>query len=340
MVSSSPTSASASKDSQKSPTRTNSSTPSGTSKSFEIESTDSSAKTVEGAFTLVPMPKAPNARVKSKKDTSAYMRGLEKKTPQEQMIGCDYSGWMKKKSSNLMTTWKPRLFVLRGRRLSYYYSEDDTEERGLIDISSHRVFRADQDTITALHATLTGATASPTSPRNNGNNSTEADTVSDMPKSSSGDAPFIFKLVPPKVGLSRAVQFTKPSVHFFQVDNIQQGRLWMAALMKATIERDLNLPVKSTNKQKTISLKQARASNQRPPALMGSEDKEKKTSPEMKSDEVNGQIIPGLNILTPEKDIDSNNADSELKMLEAGDIGPSELIPESMLNPKQETISQ
>jgi hypothetical protein len=33
------------------------------------------------------------------------------------------------------TTWKPRLFVLRGRRLSYYYSEDDTEERGLIDIT-------------------------------------------------------------------------------------------------------------------------------------------------------------------------------------------------------------
>ncbi|OJD14400.1 hypothetical protein AJ78_05247 [Emergomyces pasteurianus Ep9510] len=342
MVSSPPTSASASKDSQKSPTRTNSSTPSGTSKSFEIESTDSSAKTVEGAFTLVTMPKAANARAKSKKDTSAYMRGLEKKTPQEQMIGCDYSGWMKKKSSNLMTTWKPRLFVLRGRRLSYYYSEDDTEERGLIDISSHRVFRADQDTITALHATLTGATASPTSPSNwkNGNTSTETDTVSDISKSSPGDAPFIFKLVPPKAGLSRAVQFTKPSVHFFQVDNIQQGRLWMAALMKATIERDLNLPVKTTNKQKTISLKQARASNQRPPALMGSEDKEKKASLENNSDAANGQITGGLNIVTPVENIGSNNADSGLKILEAGDIGPSELIPESMLNPKQETVSQ
>ncbi|OJD28413.1 hypothetical protein ACJ73_00191 [Blastomyces percursus] len=345
MASSSPTSASASKDSQKSPTRTNSTTPSGTSKSFEIESTDSSTKTVEGAFALVTMPKASNARSKSKKDTSAYMRGLEKKTPQEQMIGCDYSGWMKKKSSNLMTTWKPRLFVLRGRRLSYYYSEDDTEERGLIDISSHRVFRADQDTITALHATLTGATASPTSPSNwnNGNPSTDADSVSNIPKSSSSDAPFIFKLVPPKAGLSRAVQFTKPSVHFFQVDNIQQGRLWMAALMKATIERDLNLPVTTTNKQKTISLKQARASNQRPPALMGPGAKEKEgtsSSPENNAKETDGQVTGGLNIIeSPEEDVGSNKTDSELKILEAGVIGSSDLNPESIINSRQDTAS-
>ncbi|KAI5310511.1 polar growth protein, partial [Ascosphaera atra] len=80
--------------------------------------------------------------------------------------------------------------------------------------------------------------------------------------------PFIFKLVPPKPGTVRSVQFTKPSVHYFQVDNIQQGRLWMAALLKATIDRDPNLPVRTTNKQKTISLKQAAATNQRPPALM------------------------------------------------------------------------
>ncbi|PGH00744.1 hypothetical protein GX51_05625 [Blastomyces parvus] len=347
MASSSPTSASASKDSQKSPTRTNSSTPSGTSKSFEIESTDSSTKTVEGAYALVTMPKASNARSKSKKDTSAYMRGLEKKTPKEQMIGCDYSGWMKKKSSNLMTTWKPRLFVLRGRRLSYYYSEDDTEERGLIDISSHRVFRADQDTITALHATLTGATSSPTSPSNwnNGNASADADSISTVSKSSSGDAPFIFKLVPPKAGLSRAVQFTKPSVHFFQVDNIQQGRLWMAALMKATIERDLNLPVTTTNKQKTISLKQARASNQRPPALMAAEAKEKKATSSSSEHEANkatndGQVTGGLNIIeSPGDDADSNKSDSGLKILEAAVFDSSDLIPESILNPKQETAS-
>ncbi|KAK2797978.1 polar growth protein [Onygenales sp. PD_10] len=324
---SSPTSTTSNKDSPKSPTRTNSSTPSGASKSFEIESTDGSGKPIEGAFALVTLPKAAAARSKSKKDTSAYVRGLEKKTPQEQMIGCDYCGWMKKKSSNLMTTWKPRLFVLRGRRLSYYYSEDDTEERGLIDISSHRVFRADQDTITSLHATITGAKASPTSPMNFNPPSPDTDIVSDIssrPKSTSSDAPFIFKLVPPKAGLSRAVQFTKPSIHFFQVDNIQQGRLWMAALMKATIERDLNLPVRTTNKQKTISLKQARATNQRPPALMAAEAR---NNPEKKPDsESNGHAVQGLNIETPETNGDGKNASDEFQKLEASDTGSSTLV--------------
>lgn len=270
----SPSSSLPGKEPPKSPARTGSSgTSPGASKSLEIESPAGSAKG-EG-FSLTGMPKTSPHWSKSKKDTSAYRRGLEKKTPQEQMVGCNYSGWMKKKSSNLMTTWKPRLFVLRGRRLSYYYSEDDTEERGLIDISSHRVFR-DKDAVTALHATLTGAKATPTSPTNTkrtSNDQSGGDAASEDSKkqsSSSETTTFIFKLVPPKAGLSRAVQFTKPAIHFFQVDSVEEGRAWMAALMKATIERDLNLPVKTTNKQKTISLKQARTLNQIPPALIDS----------------------------------------------------------------------
>ncbi|PGH05831.1 hypothetical protein AJ80_08279 [Polytolypa hystricis UAMH7299] len=321
---SSPTSLSP-KDFPQSPTRTNSSTPSGTSKSFEMESTDGSSTNVEGAFALVTMPKSsPNVRTKSKKATSAYIRGLEKKTPQEQMIGCDYCGWMKKKSSNLMTTWKPRLFVLRGRRLSYYYSENDTEERGLIDISSHRVFRADQDTITSLHATITGAKASPTSPTvfTNPNNSGNDSTDTSIPKTG-GDASFIFKLVPPKAGLSRAVQFTKPSVHFFQVDNIQQGRLWMAALMKATIERDLNLPVRTTNKQKTVSLKQARNMNQRPPALMGAGNTDNPSEQKPTANE-NGASSDGQN----DKLSNGNESgSSDFQKLGDFDIGPPPYDP-------------
>lgn len=271
-VSSSSTSISPAKDARKSTARTDSGSPSGGSKSFEIDSTDSSLKGADGALGFLNRPKALSNRTKSKKDTSAYMRGLEKRSPQEQIVGCDYYGWMKKKSSNLMATWKPRLFVLRGRRLSYYYSEDDTEERGLIDISSHRVFRADQDTITSLHATLTGARATPTSSHigtpETASPIDAATPGSPLSKSNSSDAPFIFKLVPPKAGSARGVQFTKPAIHYFQVDNIQQGRLWMAALMKATIDRDLNLPVRTTNKQKTISLRQAKTMGHRPPALM------------------------------------------------------------------------
>ncbi|KMU89000.1 hypothetical protein CIHG_06801 [Coccidioides immitis H538.4] len=279
------TSSSPIKDLPKSPARTNSTTPSGTSKSFDMEGTDASSKVSD----------------------------TEKKTPQEQMIGCDYYGWMKKKSSNLMAAWKPRLFILRGRRLSYYYSEDDTEERGLIDISSHRVFRADNDTITSLHATLTGAKASPTSPTNSNGSQvvpTDSDPTSESPrpKANPDDQPFIFKLVPPKAGLSRAVQFTKPAVHYFQVDNIQQGRLWMAALMKATIERDLNLPVKTTNKQKTVSLRQARQMNQRPPALMNQKSKQNlKSESKEKSPPSNGDKVLSSD---SRKDLDELNKEA------------------------------
>jgi hypothetical protein len=254
---------------------TGSSTPSAASKSFDLETTDASSKGTNGVTPTAPP--LVSRRTKSKKDTSAYTRGLEKKTPKEQIGNCDYSGWMKKKSSNLMTTWKPRLFILRGRRLSYYYSESDEQERGLIDISSHRVLPADQDFVTSLHATLTGAGASATSPENAKISTaakTEAAALSKAPNVKSGaDGVFIFKLVPPRSGISRAVNFTKPTVHYFAVDNIKEGRLWMAALMKATIDRDVNQAVETTNKQKTISLKQARAMNQRPPALMGLDEK-------------------------------------------------------------------
>ena len=281
-----------------SPSRTGSTTTSGASKSFELESTDASSKGTNGPSAGTKSAAAALRR-KSKKETSAYTRGLEKKTPQEQMEGCDYSGWMKKKSSNLMTTWKPRLFVLRGRRLSYYYAENDTQEKGLIDISSHRVLPADNDRITGLHATVTGAKASPTSPSNAQTptlNSTEAAAEPDSTVQKAGtDSMFIFKLVPPRVGFSRAVNFTKPTVHYFAVDNLKQGRLWMAALMKATIDRDESKPISSTYQQKTISLAKAKAMRHRPPALMGLDEKSEGMDDGAKSDET-GLHIQGLGL--------------------------------------------
>jgi len=83
----------------------------------------------------------------------------------------------------------------------------------------------------------------------------------------SDDGLFIFKLVPPKAGLAKGVNFTKPMVHYFAVNSRQEGRLWMAALMKATIDRDDNGVVTTTYNQKTISLVKARARRERPPAL-------------------------------------------------------------------------
>ncbi|KAK6597886.1 SAM domain-containing protein [Botrytis cinerea] len=269
-----------------SPSRTGSSTPSA-GPSFELDPADDKTAMIN--------PKA--SRKKSKKETSAYTRGLEKKTPQEQMVGADYSGWMKKKSSNLMTTWKPRLFVLKGRRLSYYYSETDDQEKGLIDISFHRVLPADTDRLTGLHATLTGATNSPTSPINAQGTiaSAEADAEPESTLSKSGgDSMFIFKLVPPRAGLSRAVNFTKPTVHYFAVPNIKQGRLWMAALMKATIDRDDSKPITTTYQQKTISLAKARQMRHRPPALMNLDEKVEEETLKTPASDKHGLNIHGI----------------------------------------------
>jgi hypothetical protein len=61
-------------------------------------------------------------------------------------------------------------------------------------------------------------------------------------------------------------------VHYFAVQNLKQGRLWMAALMKATIDRDDTQPITSTYQQKTISLAKAKQMRHRPPALMNLEE--------------------------------------------------------------------
>ncbi|KAF6819541.1 SAM domain-containing protein [Colletotrichum sojae] len=256
-----------------SPARTGSSTPSA-GPSFELDSPDT-AKSPSTATTVA----SKGSRKKGKKETSAYQRGLAKVRPAEAVKDADYSGWMRKKSSNLMTTWKPRFFVLKGRRLAYYYSENDDQEKGLIDISFHRVLPADNERLTGLHATLTGA-------------GTAAAREADASGEKGDDAMFIFKLVPPRAGLSRAVNFTKPTVHYFAVPNLKQGRLWMAALMKATIDRDDTQAITTTYQQKTISLAKARQMQHRPPALMNLEEnlgeEKKRRVPEKKHPDVFG----------------------------------------------------
>ena len=288
-----------------SPARTGSTTPSVTSKSVEIDSTDPSLKGAEGPIAMTPSTKATTRpRAKSKRETSAYTRGLLKITPAEQRTGCDYSGWLKKKSTGLVTTWKPRLFILRGRRLSYYYSEEDKEERGVIDISSHKVLVANADAITTFHATFSGAATTATPPSE----------ATPKPPSEKGSdrtvilsAPFYFKLVPPKAGLSRAVQFTKPTVHYFQADDITEGRKWMGAMMKATIEHTA-MDFETTNKQKTISLAKARARKERPPALKETTDGTDTPDSSAKGDlKETGLNIRGLSFEEPKRDGDSND---------------------------------
>ena len=274
-----------------SPASFDSTTPSTESRSLDVEKSEAQSRTSQGSTgNLVPPPTAqrrPRAKTKTKKDTSAYTRGLAKLSPAEQMIDCDYSGWMKKKSGSLMATWKPRLFILKGRRLSYYYSDTDTEEKGLIDISFHRVLPAHGETLTGLHAAMTGAAGVPTSP----NQSTtptlaQNDLLQNPPKPGEADGGlFIFKLVPPKSGLAKGVSFTKPTVHYFAVNSRQEGRLWMAALMKATIDRDDDGVVTTTYNQKTISLAKARARKERPPALREDGDAAPESPAELAADD-------------------------------------------------------
>lgn len=293
---------------------------------------------------------------KQKKQTSAYTRGLEQKSPQEQMIGCDYCGWMKKKSPNLMTNWKPRLFVLRGRRLSYYYSENDREEKGLIDISGHRVLPADNERLTGLHATLTKATssASPTSPQVGkvGNfmagpttasptalepgELSSAGASSMSPSSmtmnnglgngtgSKDDGGFIFKLVPPRAGMSKAVNFTKPTVHYFAVPSLEVGRLWMAALVKATIDRDEGAEVITTYQQKTISLAKARARKERPPALRSveGEDGAPTVSGTTEGDSILEKVDEASDAEKEAAETDKKEEEEPVQMREVTDLEP------------------
>ncbi|KAF2718698.1 hypothetical protein K431DRAFT_274301 [Polychaeton citri CBS 116435] len=297
------------KDTVGSPTKTGSTTPSTENRSFDLPKSDIQSRTSAGSSGNLlppPQPGQRKPRPKTKKTTSAYTRGLEKKGPAEQTLGCDYSGWMKKKSGSMMATWKPRLFILRGRRLSYYYSDQDTEEKGLIDISFHRVLPAQDEKFTSLHATVTGAAGSgsgggamsnPTSPTAASVPTMAQQDLRDHPApvGEVDDGLFIFKLVPPRTNLAKGIYFTKPTVHYFAVNSRQEGRLWMAALMKATIDRDENGQVTTTYNQKTISLAKARARRERPPALKEESNRAELEAEAQQSSDTGGEAV-GLGI--------------------------------------------
>lgn len=261
------TAASPTKEETSSPARTGSSTPSTDQRSIDLPKSATRTSTGSGSANLMPPPPSTKRpQRKNKKETSAYTRGLAQKSPAESIAEADYSGWMKKKSGSLMTTWKPRLFVLKGRRLSYYYSENDTEEKGLIDISFHNVMVAHNEKLTGFHAAMTGASGPLLSPNSATFTSAQQDLQKNPPTpGTDDDGLFIFKLVPPKSG--RGVTFTKPTVHYFAVNSRQEGRLWMAALMKAVIDREQDGVVTTTYNQKTISLAKARARKERPKAF-------------------------------------------------------------------------
>ena len=80
----------------------------------------------------------------------------------------------------------------------------------------------------------------------------------------------------------------------------------MAALMKATIDRDETKPITTTYQQKTISLAKAKAMRHRPPALMNLEENSENVEKAAKSDET-GLNIKGL-------DFDKKGGELDRKM--------------------------
>lgn len=162
--------------------------------------------------------------------TSAFMEGMRNISVRQAMKTADYSGWMSKKGSGAMSTWKTRFFTLHGTRLSYFGNTTDTRERGLIDITAHRVVPAkEDDMLVSLYA------------------------------ASTGKGRYCFKLVPPLPGSKKGLTFTQPRVHYFAVDTKEEMRGWMATLIKTTIDIDTTVPVISSYTTPTVSLKKAKS---------------------------------------------------------------------------------
>ncbi|GAO51062.1 hypothetical protein G7K_5174-t1 [Saitoella complicata NRRL Y-17804] len=147
-------------------------------------------------------------------------KGLIELSAAKASVSSDCCGWMKKRGKH--GVWKARYFCLKGTRLAYYYSDKDTKEKGLIDIKSHRVQSAVDDILVV------------------------------------GGGKFCFKVVPPAPGAAKAaLTFTPPKVHFLAVDNREEMKKWVGALMKATIVNDTTVPVISSCTTPLVPLKKA-----------------------------------------------------------------------------------
>lgn len=103
----------------------------------------------------------------------------------------------------------------------------------------------------------------------------------------------------------------------------------MAALMKATIDRDEDGMVTTTYNQKTISLAKARARRERPPALRESDGEERA---ELEADDDNSSRGLGIGGLS-EKEATVAGADKDL---DGSSFAPSTAATSSeMLNEKE-----
>lgn len=166
--------------------------------------------------------------------TSAFTEGIREITPDEAIKTATFSGWMAKKSGSTIG-WRSRYFTLHGTRLLYFTSLRDKRERGLIDITAHKVLPVSTDN----------------------DNSVANDKYVALYASSAGYGRYCFKLVPPAPGFRKGLTFTQPKTHYFAVDSQEEMRGWLKALMTSTIDIDDTVPVVSSCSTPTVSLSKA-----------------------------------------------------------------------------------
>ncbi|WBW73753.1 Boi family protein [Schizosaccharomyces osmophilus] len=211
---------------------------------LKISTPTSLSSSVSDVPNSAPLGKEPIGKRKSKRDIfgrqkilpTGISEGLTDIPVKEAMKTADCHGWMRKRSDRY-GVWKARYFVLKGTRLSYYHSLNDTSEKGLIDITSHRVCKVEDLVLSG------GKTA--------------------------------IKLAPPAPGAAKAaVMFTPPKVHYFICESKDDINRWSSAFLKATVERDMSVPVLTTTRMQTISLNKAKELRTRPPSLLMDEQAE------------------------------------------------------------------
>lgn len=170
-----------------------------------------------------------NLTTSKKLKTSAFQEGIRHITPDEAIKTANYSGFMSKRSGNNLS-WRSRYFTLHGTRLLYFTSLKDKKEKGLIDITAHKVIPINsegEDKYVALYAASTGL------------------------------GRYCFKLIPPAPGFKKGLTFTQPKTHYFAVETHEEMRGWLKALMTCTIDIDDSVPVVSSCSTPTVSLAKA-----------------------------------------------------------------------------------
>ena len=149
-------------------------------------------------------------------------------------------GWMGKRNSKSgvrgLNTWKRRYFVLTGTRLSYYVDPDnDIKEKGIIDITGYSVIPVNVSADSNKNERFLTFISSTMSTKSN----------------------YFFKIVPPKPGSKKNANFTQQKTYYFSVETVEEVKMWMNAMLKATIDIDTSIPIISSCDIPTISLEEA-----------------------------------------------------------------------------------